>query len=117
MVAAPDYPLLVLAPQGMPTRPWIGVAVRCSLATIAIAISSSSPRWEVDLGNLTVALLRGLVIGNAMPARIDSWSTGVEVTKEQFLSRYVRGQSDSNTCLSVVEALAASAARSSRTPR
>ena len=42
---------------------------------------------------------------------------GVEVTQEQFLSRYCRGQSDSKTCFSVVEALAVSSARSSRAPR
>ena len=55
-----------------------------------------------------------------IPAVVDPRNVevnGAPMSQEDFLSRYCRGQSDSNTCVSVAEALAASGSRSTSAAR
>lgn len=85
MSAPHDYPLLVLDPQRKAARPWAGIAACCSLAVIAGSVSDTAHDAEVALGTLTVALLLGVVLGNAMPARADTWAVGVAFSKKHVL--------------------------------
>ena len=85
MAESPDYPLLVLEPQRRAARPWAGLAACCALAVIADGLSVAAHGSGVAIGTLTVALLLGLVLGNAIPARVDTWTAGISFSKKHVL--------------------------------
>jgi len=85
---SPPSPAPPHDPNGSPagSHPWRGLALCGALATLAIALEQWPPLRDHGLGALTLAIVLGLVAGNAMPTRaLAASAAGIDVARQRVL--------------------------------
>ena len=71
---------------GPPTRPlWLGLFLCFAVALAAGVAASAINARGITLGALTLALIFGVLIGNAAPAQADSFADGISFAKKHLL--------------------------------
>lgn len=71
---------------GPPTRPlWLGLSLCFAVALAAGVAASAINARGITLGALTLALIFGVLIGNAAPAQADSFADGISFAKKHLL--------------------------------